>query len=111
MHRRAARMNAAGVLGMIVTVAIICLFLVQYISLLARVTAASKEIASLESELTAIRQANDETLNAINASISLDQIKYTAITKLGMTYASKNQIYTYEGDASDYVHQVKEVGN
>ena len=69
------------------------------------------KVASLESELTQLRENNEETLNEINNSVKLEDIRYKAITQLGMTYANKDQIVDYENDTDDYVHQVSEVDN
>lgn len=90
---------------------VMSLALVNYISLTASVTASVSEIASLESQLSALKSDNDEQLNEVNSRINLDEIKYRAIADLGMTYADKNQVITYSGDSNDYVRQVRQAGN
>ena len=104
--RRADRTNPARIAAMMAAVCIMCVGLFYYIGLQSRVTNAVEEIASLESELSDLRSDNDEALNAINSSVSLDDIKYRAIADLGMTYAQEDQIITYSNDDTDYVRQV-----
>lgn len=110
-RERAARMNPAMILFLAGIIAIMSVILIQYISLQARVTESMKEIASLESTYATLKESNDEMLNEINAGINLDDIKFRAITELGMTYADQGQIVTYAGETGDYVQQVREIGN
>lgn len=106
---RATGMNPALIVFMFGMVALMCLCLFQYISLQSAVTSSVEEIASYESTLSSLKQANDETYNEIVAGVDLETIKYRAMNELGMTYAEEDQIISYEGDTSDYVHQVQEV--
>ena len=76
------------------------------ISLTTQITNAVEEIADLESELSELKKENEEALNAIETSVSLDDIKYRAITELGMSYADENQIIHYTNEESDYVRQL-----
>lgn len=91
-----------------VIIGVIC---AQYLSVQSQLTSAISEVASKQTQLQTLKASNDETLNEIEASINLDEIKYKAITELGMSYAQDDQIITYSNDDSDYVHQVTEVGN
>ena len=75
------------------------------------VTGTVTEIAKLETQLSSLKSDNDETLNEIDSSINLDDIKYRAIAQLGMTYAKEDQIVTYDGGSGDYVRQVSELKN
>lgn len=104
-------MNAAMIISMLGVVALMCVALFGYISLQSAVTQSVKEIASYESTLSSLKEANDEKYNEIVASVNLDEIKSRAMSELGMTYAAENQIISYEGDMSDYVHQVSEVAS
>lgn len=108
-HSRAGKMSAALITFMVGIIAMMCVALFSYISLQAAVTRSVEEIASYESELTSLKEANDETYNEIVASTNLEEIKDRAMTKLGMSYAEEDQIISYQGDTSDYVHQVQEV--
>ena len=108
---RVRLMSPALIMFMVTIIGVMCFFLIQYISLQASVTEAVQEIATLESRYTKLKQSNDEAYNQINASINLDDIKFKAITQLGMTYANEDQVIVYQGSDGDYVHQVMEVGN
>jgi cell division protein FtsL len=109
-RERASRLNPALITFMVTMVVIMGVFLVQYISLQSRVSSTLSEISTMETQLQTLKASNDETLNQIEASVNLDEIKYKAITELGMSYATDDQIVPFANDSSDYVHQVTEVG-
>lgn len=108
---KAARMNPALIAALLGMTVIMCAALIHYVNLRYELTYTVNKVASLESELTQLRENNEETLNEINSSVKLEDIRYKAITQLGMTYANKDQIVDYENDTDDYVHQVSEVDN
>ncbi|MBQ9612382.1 MAG: cell division protein FtsL [Lachnospiraceae bacterium] len=110
-RERAARMNPALITFMAVILFLTSFILIRYISLQSRVTESVKEISALEKTYASLKESNDEMENEINARINLDDIKFKAITELGMTYADQNQIITYAGETGDYVQQVREIGN
>lgn len=109
-RQHASAMNAAVIAFLLGVVALMCAALFSYIALQSEVTQSVKEIASYESTLSSLKEANDETYNEIVASVDLAEIKERAMSELGMTYAEENQIISYQGDTTDYVHQVQEVG-
>ena len=91
--------------GLIVMVVV----LISYVKLQYEVTSAIGEVAGLESRLADLKESNDETLGAIEGAVNLDEIKYRAITELGMTYADEGQVISYENEIGDYVRQVSKV--
>lgn len=101
-------MTAAMIAGMTASLVLMCIILVSYISLQSRVTSAVNENAALETQLATLKSDNDQRLNEINSGINLDEIKYKAITKLGMTYADDDQVVNYTNSDGDYVHQVRQ---
>ena len=103
---KAARMNPALIVILLGMSVVMCAALIHYVNLRYELTYTVNKVASLESELTQLRENNEETL-----SVKLEDIRYKAITQLGMTYANKDQIVDYENDTDDYVHQVSEVDN
>ena len=103
-------MNPAMITSLLAVILAMSFVLIQYISLQSDVTASIKEIAQLESSLSDLKSNNDELENEINSNVNLDDIKYTAITKLGMTYAQEDQIVNYDGGSGDYVRQVTQLG-
>ena len=108
--RYQAFMNPAMITSLLAVILAMSFVLIQYISLQSDVTASIKEIAQLESSLSDLKSNNDELENEINSNVNLDDIKYTAITKLGMTYAQEDQIVNYDGGSGDYVRQVTQLG-
>ena len=96
-REKAGRMNPALILFMTSVLCVTAFILVRFIDLRASVTYSMKE-------------SNDETWNELNASIDLEQVKYEAIAKLGMTYAQEGQIVTYSAGTEDYVHQSRQIG-
>ena len=110
-RERAAHMNPGYLIFMAVLMGAMCFILISYIRLQADLTSSVKSISSLESQLSTLKAANDEKYNKINSSIDLDEIKYTAVTKLGMRYAQKDQIIRVQNDSEDYVKQVGLIGD
>ena len=102
-------MNPALIAFMVGIMCFMSFFLIEYVSLQSEVTGTINEIAQLETQLASLKSDNDETLNEINSSINLDDIKYRAIAELGMTYATEDQIVNYDGGSGDYVRQVSEL--
>ncbi len=108
-RRYGTHMKASYVFSMAIVMTALCAILIYYISLQSSLTKSVQDISSLQSQLSELRIANDEAYNEIDNSIDLDEIKYKAITELGMKYANEDQIVTYNNDSGDYVHQVTEV--
>lgn len=108
-QRRKSSVNPAWVAFMMGVLTVMCVFLLGYISLQSTVTSTVNETAQLETQLSELKTSNDQKLNEINSSINLDEIKYKAITRLGMSYADQDQVINYSDDDGDYVHQVSQV--
>ena len=104
--RRRSYMTPATIAFMAAAMCVMAFCLFEYISLQSEVTNAVEEIAELETKLSELKSDNDEALNAIESSVSLDDVKYRAIAELGMTYADEDQIIHYSSEESDYVRQV-----
>lgn len=112
---RRSAMSLRTVVFMLAVIALMTGLLLYYIKLQADVTRTSQEIADLEQELTQMKAENDADYNAINDSISLEEVRDRAIHELGMKYADRDQVVIYSGSETDTVHQVsdfvKENGN
>lgn len=108
-NRERARYMNLGYIVFLMGALFLCgIILVNYIQLQSDLTAKTRQVASLESQLNTLRLANDEEYNRINASIDLEEIKRVAIGELGMTYAKEGQIITYSNVGSDYMRKVSE---
>ncbi len=80
--------------------------LINYIQLQSDITNMAEIVMSKEQELNKTRLLNDETLNRIESSIDLEEIKRIAIGELGMVYAKEGQIETYTSEGHDYLRKV-----
>lgn len=77
--------------------------LIHYVQIQSEITAATKSISRLETQLNTQLLENEENYNQIVSSVDLEEIKKIAIGELGMTYATEGQIVTYSGDGQDYM--------
>ncbi len=68
-----------------------------------------KTVASLESELTQLKEDNDAYYSQVTSNVDLNRIKKIAIGRLGMKYPSEDQKMTYETSGSSYVRQYQDV--
>lgn len=99
--------------GYVVFLAIICaatmFACVQYLQLKAEMTAQMKTVAALEVQLSELKADNDVYYSEVLASVDLDKIRQTAITKLGMDYATEDQVVHYSTKGNSYVRQYQDV--
>ena len=107
IKKRRHHMSLGTLFYMTLAMVLVVAALAWYITLQAQVKNASKNIATLESQLNTLKQENDEAYNRANGNIDLDEVKRIAIQEYGMTYATEGQIVTYsDGGGNDYVRQV-----
>ncbi len=112
--RRAAQRRAQGLsLGYVVFLAAACgltmWVCVGYLKLQADNTASVKHIASLETQLSELREENDDEYNRVMTSVDLEKIRDIAINELGMVYAQEDQVVLYDSEGSDYVKQYADI--
>jgi hypothetical protein len=105
-RERARHMNPGYLVFLMAALSICGVILVNYIQLQSDLTAKTRKVASLESQLNSMKLANDEEYNRITASVDLEEIKKVAIGELGMTYAQEGQIITYSYVGNDYMRKV-----
>ena len=106
---RAKYMNLAYVLFLTAAMAVTGIILVNYIRMESSITQSVEKMAALESQLNNIRTENDETLNRIESSVDLNEIRRIAITELGMVYAGEGQIVEIPDEGSDYVRKYADI--
>jgi len=82
---------------------------VYYLQMKEMVTAQLESNARLESRLTAVTSENDALYETITNSVDWDHIKEVAVNKLGMTYATEDQVIWYNIENSGYVRQFRDV--
>lgn len=82
---------------------------VGYLQLQADNTARAKNIASLETQLSKLKDENDDEYNRVTTSVDLEKIRDIAVNELGMVYATEEQVVLYDNEGSDYVKQYADI--
>lgn len=82
---------------------------VNYLKLQAAGTTYRNEIASLESDLSTARMANDNAYEDAMSSVNMEEIKNIAVNELGMEYANEGQVVFYSSQDGDYIRQYEEI--
>ena len=108
-RERAKHMSAGYVLFLGAALAACGMILVYYIGLQSDITNSVKNISRLESQLNALKVANEENYSRISSSVDLEEIRRIAIQELGMQYAQEGQIISFVSENSDYVKQMAEI--
>ena len=105
-REKARHMSLGYVIFLVAALCCTGVVLVNYLQIQSNVTRAAEVVADKEQELNNLKLSNDETLNRINSSIDVEEIKRIAIGELGMTNASEGQIITYTSEGNDYLRRV-----
>lgn len=108
-RERALSMNLGYVTFLTVAAVISVLMCVNFLQLRANGTRLQKEVTALETQLNAKVLENDSDYNRIMTNVDMEHVKDVAMNQLGMVYAKKSQIITYEIDENDYVRQYSEI--
>lgn len=113
-HRKRSRARAQVTgLGYAVFILFISIFTVAscigYLRKKATITSQVKMNENLTSELSTLRSENAALQEDVNNSIDWEHIRDVAVNKLGMKYATKNQIVWYNTDDNSYIMQYKKV--
>ena len=108
-QERALSMNRAFVAFLTACVAASALVSVSLIQIRSNVTQQMKEVAALESQINDMKADNDARYKQITTSVDLNAIKDAAINRLGMKYASQDQIVYYSVDKNNYMDQYSDI--
>lgn len=103
------RMGIGYVLFLAVSLGVAMWVCVGYLKLQADNTARVKNIAALESQLSKLKDENDDEYNRVTTSVELEKIRDIAINELGMVYANEDQVVLYDNEGSDYVKQYADI--
>lgn len=106
---RKAQMTPAFLAGMTILCAATVAMLVGFLCLKEKLTEQRRNIASLGSQISDLKEDNDAYYNKVIASVDLDAIREAAMNRLGMKIADESQIQYYDTDGSSYVRQYQEV--
>ena len=100
-------------LGFMFFLAVVCTAIVfasvSYLQLKSELTGKAKTLATLEAEYSQLKADNDAYYSQVSSSADIEKIKAIAIKRLGMKYATDDQIITYETERSSYVKQYQDV--
>ena len=108
-RERALSMNFGYVIFLAAAAVITVFMCVNFLQLQAKETRLQKEVTSLETQLDAAILENDSDYNRIMTGVDMEHVKDVAMNELGMVYAKRSQVVTYELGDSDYVRRYAEV--
>lgn len=101
----ALSMDAPYVIMLTLALIVVLGMCVAYLRVQADITARIKNIEAQEKLLEQYVTDNDALQSRIDASIDLDEIYKVATEELGMVYANKDQVISYEKAPTEYVRQ------
>ena len=104
-RNKAMHMNRGYVVFLAVAAVITLLACVQYLQLQSEITSRSKHITSLQQELADAKEANSTKYSAVMNSMNLEEVRDIAMNRLGMVYATEEQVITYKSPSSNAVEQ------
>ena len=109
-NRQKATSTSLGFMFFLAAVCVAIVFAcVSYLQLKSELTGKAKTLATLESEYSQLKADNDAYYSQVSSSADIEKIKAIAIKRLGMKYATEEQIITYETERSSYVKQYQDV--
>lgn len=108
-RERALRLDLTYTIFLIASVAVTVAACVMYLNLQNEITRTNEEIASLESQLSAITNENLAMEERINSAVDLAKVYNMAVNEFGMTAITEGQIYYYSNDNEDYVKQYEHI--
>ncbi|MCR4960230.1 MAG: hypothetical protein K6A74_02160 [Lachnospiraceae bacterium] len=108
-RERAAQMNIGYVMFLTLAAVLTVMICVNYLRLQARYTSLQKTTTALELRLGSLKLENDAEYNRIISGVNLEDVKAYAMDRLGMVYATEDQIVTYEAAEKDYVKQYRDI--
>ena len=107
-RKKALHMSPGYVMFLTVAAVIALVVCINYVQLQAQITGRSKNITAMQEELAELREENTTRYNAVMDTVNLEEIRKKA-DKLGMVYATADQIVEYESPSSDSVNQYENI--
>ena len=104
-RRKAMHMSAGYVVFLAIAASLALIACVRFLSIRSEMNMRSRNISSLQRELTSMREANTTQYNALKDSVNLEDVRHIAIHELGMVHARPDQIIEYSSPTKDYVMQ------
>lgn len=101
--------DVKSLLFIVVAIAVAFLMCISYLEAQESITAMSKKVASLESEILTLKNENDAAYDKINSSVDLQYVYDVAVNELGMVHAKDDQVIPYNSRKSNSVRQYGEI--
>ncbi|HUM83209.1 MAG TPA: hypothetical protein PLN48_05470 [Lachnospiraceae bacterium] len=108
-RRKALTMSRGYVLFLAVMCVATVLMCVHYLQLKEMITSQTEANEKLDSKLTDIKSENDALLENVTNNIDWSHVKDVAINKLGMKYATEDEVVCYNTNDNAYVRQYQDV--
>lgn len=108
-REKAMSMGRSFVLFLAVVSVAVLFCCVNYLQLKAEVTTKMKHVATLESELSQLKEENNAYESQVTSDVDLNNIKKIAIGRLGMNYPTDAQKKTYSVPSNSYVRQYQDI--
>jgi cell division protein FtsL len=101
--------DLVSLLFMVAALSVTMYICVSYLRVQHDVVTLDKKIASVESEIMALKEKNDAAYSRIDTSVDLAYIYKVATEELGMVHPVENQVFSYKNQKSDYVRQYADI--
>lgn len=108
-RERAMYMSKSRVIFLSVCVLLAAVVAGTYVQFQANVSDSRREIANMEEKIADLRADNDARYRTLINSVDLEQVKQTAMKKLGMSYPKQSQIVYYRVDKNSFMDQYKDI--
>ena len=108
-REKVQNMDLFSLITLTIAIVVTATVLVRYLKVQSQVTAITKEIANLESQIITLKEENRIATESITSNIDLDYIYNKATKKLGMVHPDKEQVITYESTKGDSVKQYGDI--
>ena len=108
-RNRALRVNSAYVAFITFAAVVLLAVCVWYLQLRAEITSRAENITAMQRELADAKEENQSRYNAVMDSVNLEEVKDRAMNKMGMVYASPEQVVGYQNPVNDYVKQIQDI--
>lgn len=108
-RRNAMHMSQGYVVFLSMAAILVLAVCVSYLKLQNEAVNRSETIAVMQQELAAQKEENTTRYNALMDKINLTDIRTRAMNELGMVYATKDQVISYQSPTNDYVKQYEAI--
>ena len=106
---RAFGMTKAMMIGIAFLSVIVVASCVFYLKQRETLTHEVRQNEKLASSLTTLKSENDALYESVMGSIDWGKVRDTAINKLGMKYATDDQIIWYNTEGNSYIRQYQKI--